>query len=75
MKCSFCNQDFSDSVMLHHEDRCEAREAESKDDKEASEELIALREKAKALGIKNTGSKKLETLMKEIAEIEGKSTE
>lgn len=71
MRCPFCENEYSDSVLPFHTAGCQdVKKAVAPD-----LELVALREKAKELGIKSPGSKKREALEKEIAEIEAKAKE
>jgi hypothetical protein len=70
MNCQYCGNEYSDSVLEHHEARCqeqpEVRDEDLNPDPDA--ELEALHTQAEALGIKSYKQMKKETLVAKIAE-------
>lgn len=64
MKCEFCNNEFSDTVLPLHLERCEKRKPES----EKKSDIEQIKEKADSLGItyaQNVSKSKLEKLIEE----------
>jgi len=64
MKCEFCNNEFSDTVLPLHRERCEKRTPVS----DSKSEIEQLKGKADLLGIsyaQNVSKSKLEKLIEE----------
>jgi thiaminase len=70
MICPICGEDFSDSVHPYHVDHC--TELKQQADAAKEQDILVTIEKAEVLGVKNAQKKNLDTLKKEISEIEDK---
>jgi hypothetical protein len=69
LKCRYCKEEFSDSVVKLHENRCKDNPAE---ETKQDNDLEELRAKAKELGVENADRKGEKRLLEDIAAAETK---